>query len=302
MEREQAAVAGEDRVGDDAAPWQRHLAPELERRRVAQLEPRVAVLVLVHERVRPRVVDLHAEIPRALEHDLPRPRSHVVAGDRGRVPADARREQERAPVRKPRGRADVGRLVVRRDLDPVARLDVYEQQQVVGRALGEARDSDQAPVGREATGRVVPAAEVVHTALLPALERAHDDVEVDFVAAVRRVHEQAPVTRDARVRVHEARVVHERLGLVARVEQVELLPLVAGRVHLEQDALAAGQKAPGHRLIEVGQPLEQAARARHPVQLHRPREIRGDEHRLAVPGEIRRHRNACLEEIAEGQH
>ena len=246
----------------------------------------------------PRDVHERGEVPPALDHDLPRPRSHVVAGDRGRVAAGARREEERATVRQPGGRPDEGLLVVPSDLDPLAGLEVDEPEHVVPRALGVAGDRERPPVGREAR-RVAPAAGGVRAALLPGLEGAHVDVEVDPVAPVRGVREHPAVAREARRPVDEARIVDERLRLTAGIEQVELRALVAGVVHLEQHALGAGDEPADDRLVEVGEALEEPARTRHAVQLHRPREIRGDEHRLAVGGEVRGQRDPRLEEVAE---
>ena len=69
--REQRAVPREHRAVDDTAPGQRHLFAQLERARVAKLEPRVAVLVDPDEHAAASLVGGAVEIPLGVEHDLP---------------------------------------------------------------------------------------------------------------------------------------------------------------------------------------------------------------------------------------
>ena len=70
----------------------------------------------------------------------------LVARDRKRVPALVRREQERRAVGEPYGCVVLGRLVVRRGVNDLARLDVDEEEVVVGTPIAGPLDDDPAPV------------------------------------------------------------------------------------------------------------------------------------------------------------
>jgi len=56
---------------DDAAPGQRHFVSKLEGMRVAELEPRVPVLVHADEHTAAGVVGCAVEIPARFERNLP---------------------------------------------------------------------------------------------------------------------------------------------------------------------------------------------------------------------------------------
>jgi hypothetical protein len=71
--------------------------------------------------------------------------------------------------------------------------------------------------------------------------------------------------------VDVARIHDERLAV-----EIELRPLVAALVDLEQEAVVR-QQLPVDRLVVARQLLEVAVLERQPVQLSRPREVAGDE-------------------------
>jgi hypothetical protein len=98
--------------------------------------------------------------------------------------------------------------------------------------------------------------------------------------------------------VVEARIDDERLRLVARLEEVELRPLVAALVDLEQDP-AVRQQAAVDGFRQVGQLLELAAAEREEEELPRARPVRCDEQRRAVGGERERPRLRQLEKLLE---
>jgi ABC-type antimicrobial peptide transport system ATPase subunit len=111
---------------------------------------------------------------------------------------------------------------------------------------------------------------------LVGLEPAYDDVEVEAVAAVRRVREQRAVVRDVRRAVDVTRIHDQRLAL-----EVELRPLVPALVDLEQQPVVR-QELALDGLGVVRQLLELAALDWQPVELARPRQVGGHEQPGAV--------------------
>ena len=92
----------------------------------------------------------------------------------------------------------------------LARLRVAEVEVVVAAAVADLVDRDPAAVGRDGFDAAVAAE--LEDPLVAGLEVAGDDVEVDAVAAVRRVREE-PRRRVRGVAMDEARVDDERLEL-----------------------------------------------------------------------------------------
>lgn len=299
-EREPRAVGGEDRRGrpprHDAPRRQRHLAAQLERAGVAQLEPRPAVLVRVNEERAAGVVERAVQVPPRLEHDLPRPRPEVVTRERASVAEGVRRRVEARGVGQPRRRPVLGRALVRRRVHDLPGRYVNDEEVGVARERAEPLDDQPAAVRRETVeGEIAAQAE---RPLLPRLEPPHDDLEVNAVAAVRDVGEQGAVARGDRRPVVEARIDDERLRLARLAAEVELRPLVAALVEEEQDA-AVGEELPVRRLREVGELLEPAAAEPREEELPCPRQVRGDEQRGAVGRERERPRLTELEQVAE---
>ena len=177
----------------------------------------------------------------------------------------------------------------------VARLDLPQEQVVVAGAVADPAEGDPASVRRDG-GDLAQAARL-DGLLLPARQRACDDVEVAAVAAVGRVREQRPVAADVRRRVHETRIDDERLRLGAglRVEQIQLRPLVPALVHLQEDP-SVREELSRHRIREVRQLQQLAAARRHDVQLLRARHVRADEQRRPVRRERERQRLPHLEQ------
>ena len=92
----------------------------------------------------------------------------------------------------------------------------------------------------------------------------------------------------------------ERLRLPARLEQVQLLPLVSARVHRDEDPGRAGDEAARDRLGLVGELLELAARERDAVELHRPGQVRLHEGVRAA--RVDRDRGPQLEQLPQRKH
>ena len=147
-----------------------------------------------------------------------------------------------------------------------------------------------------------PAAELERP-LLAAVEPAHDDVEVDAVAAVRDIREQRTVAADVRRTMDEARIDDERLELCAglRVEQVQLRPLVPALVDLEQDP-AVRQQPARDGLAQVGQLRQPAAPHPREEELAGSGQVGVDEQRFAVAGERERRGLPQLEEGPQFDH
>jgi hypothetical protein len=82
-----------------------------------------------------------------------------------------------------------------------------------------------------------------------------EDVEVDAVSPVAGVGEQAAVRILMRLDMHELGLVDERSGSSAagRVDQVELVALVATLVLLDQDAAVLEETRGSNRVLEIGQ-------------------------------------------------
>ena len=112
--------------------------------------------------------------------------------------------------------------------------------------------------------------------LLPALESPHHDVEVEAVAAIRRICEQRAVARDVRRAVDVARIHDQRVAV-----EIELRPLVPALVDLEEEAVVR-EELPVDRLGVARQLLELTTADRQPIELARPREVRRDEQPRAV--------------------
>src|SRR5439155_16344031 len=111
-----------------ARPGKRNLPAQLERAGVIDREPRVAVLVRVHEQDAAAVVDRALEIPLRLDDRLPAAPLDVEARNRGGVAADAGRGEERAAVGEPRGVADGCLVLVRCRVDGLAALEIDEPE------------------------------------------------------------------------------------------------------------------------------------------------------------------------------
>jgi hypothetical protein len=97
--------------------------------------------------------------------------------------------------------------------------------------------------------------------------------------------------------VVEARIDGERLGVSSGLEHVQLRPLVAALVQLEQHA-AVRQELPQDRLVVVGQLRELPTRGRQHEQLPRARDVRGHEQPRAVARPRERPRLPQLEEVS----
>src|SRR5207248_11511238 len=93
----------EDDLLCDAVAGQLDLLDGLERRRVVQDQPAIAVLVRVHEQPPSVLVAVAVEIPRRFEHAFPMSRRHVVPRDPSKVVSLVRRAVEGAAVRAPDG-------------------------------------------------------------------------------------------------------------------------------------------------------------------------------------------------------
>src|SRR5262249_23243825 len=154
------------------------------------------------------------EAPVRLVHDLPA-LAERVARDREGVAILVRRAEEPGRVRKPDSVHVLGLPLVRRHVDDLAGLGPEEEQVRVAGQLTELPGDDPAAVRGELAVRT-PAAELERP-LLPGVELRYDDVEVETVAAVRRVGELRAVVRDVRRAVDVARVDHERLELAGSV-------------------------------------------------------------------------------------
>jgi hypothetical protein len=295
-EPETRPVAGEARIGDDAAARERHLASPLERDRVAQLQPRPALLVLEHEQRAARIVDRAFEVPLRLEHHPPLARAEVVTGEGAGVAERVRRGEEAGGVGQPAGRGVLRRSFVRRGVHNLAALDVEEKQVGVARQLPEPLGDDEPSVRRERVHSEVAAQ--VERQLVAAVEPPDDHLEVASVAAIRRVGEQGPVARDDGRPVVEARVDHERLGLAAPFQQIELRPLVAALVHGEESAAVRKQR-PVDRLRQIRQLLQVAAVRSDEEELPRSRQVGRDQQLGAVRGERERPRLRQLEKLPE---
>ena len=260
---------GRERVGD-ARPIRRE--DEMLRNSVTRqpqaVHPRVAVLVRDHQHVPAAVVAEALEVPIRLVRDLPAA-AERVAGDREGVATFVRRAEETGGVGEPDRIHVLGLPVVRRHVDDLPALDLEQEEVRVAAQLTELPGDEPATVRGE-LARGAPAAEL-EAPLLPALEPPHDDVEVEPVAAVRRVAEQRPVARDVRRAMDVARIDHERLAV-----EVELRPLVSALVDLEQKAVVRKELALD-RLVVARQLLQLAAVERQPVELARPRQVGGHE-------------------------
>ena len=172
---------------------------------------------------------------------------------------------------------------------------------VVAGPVGQLEDAEPASVGGEARD-VAVAAGREHALLLARLQRADVDVQVAPVAAVARVREQPPVRRQGGRDVEEVRLDDERLGHRprARVEEIELRALVAALVDGEQDAVAAGDEPPVHRLRQVGQ-LHRLATRRNEVELVAAGDVPADERGAVVP-DVGGQRPADLEQLSQRRH
>ena len=206
--------------------------------------------------------------------------------DRERVATLVRRPHEL--VADEARRHMLGRVVVRRQMRDLKAVDVAQIEVVVATAQA-LPVSDDAPSVRGDRGDRRVAANL-EDALLPALEVARDDVEVDAVPAIRRVRDRAP----GRVRrvVLEALVDDERL-----VPDIQLRPLVPAQSALDENP-AVGQELPRDGLLEEGD-------LPHPgyhEELGRSRNVRGDEQLAAIGRERERRRHPQLEQLAEVRH
>ena len=283
-ERELRPIRREHRMLDHAAAGQRNLGTLSEVQRVVEGQSRVPVFVCDHEQAAATVVAHALEIPVRLDD------GYAVDGDRERVTPGIRRQRDCLP--EPHRRVELGRGVVRRQVDDVATLRVAEVDVVVSALLADAIDRDPAPVRRDGVDAAIAAE--LEGLLLPGLDVPRDDVEVDAVPSVRRVRE----CRSGRARraVDVARIDDERLEPVP--EHVELSALVAAPVELDEHA-AVRQKEPAHRLRVIGQLLELTAGGGHDIQLLGPRKVRADEKLRAVGRERERHRLPHLEQRLE---
>ncbi len=290
LEREPAAVAREDELLRDASARQLHLAKALERPRVEELDPAVAVLVRLDGRHPAGTVDHTGHVPVAFEGEAPP--EPVPAGDARDVAAEAGGAEE-APLVEPRGRADARLFPRRRDEPRRSGREIDEVELLHPGRRGLAVDGEGPPAGREAL-RLAPGARVEDEPLLARLQGTDVDVEVDAVAAVARVREQRAVAARPRTHVDEVALDDERLE--PAVEEVELDALVPALVLLDQDPLGVAHVAAVHRLVERRQRLERG----HAEELHRAGQIRADEE-AAVGAEVRGRGDAKLEQLPEGQ-
>jgi len=237
-----------------------------------QREPGVPVLVRDHEQRAPGRVGGAGQVPARLD-----------TSDRERVTPLVRRPHELlAPERRCH---ELRRLLVRRQERDLAAVHVAQIEVVVAAALPGAVGDDVQPIRRDRRhGDVAVEGE---GPLLPALEIARHDVEVDAVPPVRRVRER-PAGRMRRV-VLVPLVDDERL-----VADVQLRAFVPTCVALDENP-PVRQELPGHRLlVEADLP-----HPGHEEELRRSRKVRRDEQLLAVRRERERRRLPHLEQRAQ---
>src|SRR5207248_37986 len=135
-------VAREDDLLCDAVARQLDLLDRLERRRVVEGQPAVAVLVRVHEQPPSVLVAVAVEIPRRLEHALPMSRRHVVPRDATEVVSLVCRAVEGVTVRSPDGIAVESLPLVRRDVVDLAGRKLDDLEVEVSAELAVVRDGE----------------------------------------------------------------------------------------------------------------------------------------------------------------
>src|SRR3954463_2315690 len=183
---------------DDPAARQGHGGAKLAGDRIVEREPGVAVLVRDHEHVAATLVDAAIEVPRRRVQEL------SVDDDAKGVAALVRREQDTSA--QPLHGEVLGGALVRRQVLDGAGSRVTEVDVAVTGLGPDPLDRDLRAVGRYRLDAAVAAD--LEDVLLPAFELACDDIEVDAVAAVRRVRED--LSADAWRAVDEPRV-HDEL-------------------------------------------------------------------------------------------
>ncbi len=262
-ERDAGAVRREDEVLSDPV-----------RRQGEAVDPRVAVLVRLHEQLPSFLVAEAGRVPARLVDGLPHTSGDVVAGNGERIASLVRCDVEECAVGRPDGSEVLGRTVVRSDVDDLAALGSEQEQVRVAAQLTELLGDDPAAVRGDLAGSA-PAAEL-EVPLPSVVQPADDDVEVEAVATVGRVGEQRAVARGVRRGVDVARIHNQGLAV-----EIELRPLVSALVDLEQQAVVREQ-LPVDRLGIVRQLLELATVKRQSIELARAGEVGGHEQPGAV--------------------
>ena len=235
---------------------------------------------------------------------LARVRGERVEREAGELAPLVRQEVEAGAVRPPGPGQELRVALVRRRLDRVAGRDVDDPDRDVG-VRAELDGEELRPVGREAhRERVHPLAEEVARLGLALAPDVH--LAVGRRAPVAREREALAVGRPRRRRelVLHLREVRELLRPAALGgDAVELVELVAVTVGVEEDrAVLAHRDAADGVVDERRQLLGPATVELRRPEVELPRDVRDEEHALAVGRELRDRVQAPMgEELLEGR-